>query len=56
MIAFRALQGFTGGVAIPMAMTLVTRKLPVAKRPLGLALFGMTPRWRPRSAPPLAAG
>jgi DHA2 family multidrug resistance protein len=28
MIAFRAAQGFTGGVMIPMAMTLVTRKLP----------------------------
>ena len=42
MIAFRAAQGFTGGVMIPMAMTLVTRKLPLKKRPIGLALFGMT--------------
>lgn len=51
MIAFRALQGFTGGVMIPMAMTLVTRKLPVAKRPLGLALFGMTATLAPTLGP-----
>ena len=51
MIAFRALQGFTGGAAIPMAATLVTRKLPVAKRPLGLALFGMTATLAPTLGP-----
>ncbi|MFT7724205.1 MAG: MDR family MFS transporter [Roseateles sp.] len=51
MIAFRAAQGFTGGVMIPMAMTLVTRKLPLNKRPIGLALFGMTATLAPTLGP-----
>jgi MFS transporter, DHA2 family, multidrug resistance protein len=51
MITFRALQGFTGGVMIPMAMTLVTRKLPLSKRPIGLALFGMTATLAPTLGP-----
>lgn len=51
MIAFRAAQGFTGGVMIPMAMTLVTRKLPLNKRPVGLALFGMTATLAPTLGP-----
>ena len=51
MIAFRAAQGFTGGVMIPMAMTLVTRKLPLKKRPIGLALFGMTATLAPTLGP-----
>jgi DHA2 family multidrug resistance protein len=51
MIAFRALQGFTGGVLIPMAMTLVTRRLPLSKRPIGLALFGITATLAPTLGP-----
>ncbi|PTT76568.1 EmrB/QacA family drug resistance transporter, partial [Pelomonas sp. HMWF004] len=51
MIVFRAAQGFTGGVMIPMAMTLVTRKLPMNKRPIGLALFGMTATLAPTLGP-----
>ena len=51
MIAFRAAQGFTGGVMIPMAMTLVTRKLPLKKRPIGLALFGITATLAPTLGP-----
>ncbi|WP_163592599.1 MFS transporter, partial [Klebsiella pneumoniae] len=51
MIVFRAAQGFTGGVMIPMAMTLVTRKLPLKKRPIGLALFGMTATLAPTLGP-----
>lgn len=51
MIVFRGLQGFTGGVLIPMAMTLVTRRLPLAKRPIGLALFGMTATLAPTLGP-----
>jgi MFS transporter, DHA2 family, multidrug resistance protein len=37
MIVFRALQGFTGGVLIPMAFTLIITLLPKAKQPIGLA-------------------
>jgi DHA2 family multidrug resistance protein len=51
MIVFRALQGFTGGVLIPMAMTIVTRLLPLSKRPIGLALFGMTATLAPTLGP-----
>jgi MFS transporter, DHA2 family, multidrug resistance protein len=51
MIAFRVMQGFTGGVLIPMAFTLVLRLLPPAERPLGYALFGMTATFAPAIGP-----
>jgi MFS transporter, DHA2 family, multidrug resistance protein len=35
MIAFRACQGFTGGVMIPMALTVALSTLPKTKQPLG---------------------
>src|SRR3979490_2225855 len=41
MIALRAVQGFTGGVLIPMAFTLIITLLPKAKQPIGLALVGI---------------
>jgi DHA2 family multidrug resistance protein len=34
MIAFRAGQGFTGGVFIPTAMTIVLHCLPKSKQPI----------------------
>jgi len=51
MIVFRALQGFTGGVLIPMAFNLVLKLLPPAKRGLGFALFGMTATFAPAIGP-----
>jgi DHA2 family multidrug resistance protein len=51
MIVFRAAQGFTGGVLIPMAMSLVIRLLPLKKRPIGLALFGITATLAPTLGP-----
>jgi MFS transporter, DHA2 family, multidrug resistance protein len=53
MIAFRALQGFTGGALIPMAFNLVLKLLPPAKRGLGFALFGMTATFAPAIGPTL---
>ena len=53
MIVFRALQGFTGGVLIPMAFNLVLKLLPPAKRGLGFALFGMTATFAPAIGPTL---
>jgi MFS transporter, DHA2 family, multidrug resistance protein len=53
MIAFRALQGFTGGVLIPMAFNLVLKLLPPPKRGLGFALFGMTATFAPAIGPTL---
>lgn len=51
MIAFRILQGFTGGVLIPMAFTLVLKLLPATERPLGYALFGITATFAPAIGP-----
>jgi len=51
MIVFRALQGFTGGVLIPMAFNLVLKLLPPTKRGLGFALFGMTATFAPAIGP-----
>lgn len=51
MIAFRVIQGFTGGVLIPMAFTLVLKLLPPDERPLGYALFGMTATFAPAIGP-----
>jgi DHA2 family multidrug resistance protein len=53
MIVFRALQGFTGGVLIPMAFNLVMKLLPPSKRGLGFALFGMTATFAPAIGPTL---
>ena len=51
MIAFRACQGFTGGVMIPMSLTVALATLPKSKQPLGLALFGMTATLGPALGP-----
>ena len=53
MIAFRMLQGFTGGALIPMAMTLVMAKLPASKRAMGMAIFGLTATLAPSMGPTL---
>src|SRR3569833_1382764 len=47
MIALRAVQGFTGGVLIPMAFTLIITLLPKAKQPIGLALFALSATFAP---------
>src|SRR5580658_3707805 len=41
MIAMRGLQGFAGGILIPMAFTLVLTKLPKSQQPIGLAIFAL---------------
>jgi DHA2 family multidrug resistance protein len=51
MIVFRAGQGFTGGVLIPMSLTTVLRSLPPSKQPIGLALFSMTATFAPSIGP-----
>jgi len=53
MIFFRALQGFTGGALIPMAFTLIITLLPLDKRPVGMALFGVTATFAPSIGPSL---
>jgi MFS transporter, DHA2 family, multidrug resistance protein len=51
MILFRVSQGFTGGVVIPMALTVTLSTLPRSKQPLGFALFGMTATLAPSIGP-----
>jgi DHA2 family multidrug resistance protein len=53
MIVFRALQGFTGGVLIPMAFSIVLTTLPKAKQPVGMALFAVTATFAPSIGPTL---
>jgi DHA2 family multidrug resistance protein len=47
MILMRGLQGFAGGVLIPMAFTMVLTKLPKAQQPMGLALFALSVTFAP---------
>ena len=51
MIVFRACQGFTGGVLIPMALTIVLTFLPQSKQPVGMALFAITATFAPSIGP-----
>ncbi|MDA9434600.1 MDR family MFS transporter [Bradyrhizobium sp. CCBAU 51627] len=51
MIMLRAVQGFTGGVLIPMAFTLIITLLPRAKQPVGLALFALSATFAPAIGP-----
>jgi DHA2 family multidrug resistance protein len=51
MIVFRALQGFTGGVMIPLAFTIVVTMLPPSKHAIGLAGFAITATFAPAIGP-----
>src|SRR5476649_642446 len=51
MIVLRAFQGFSGGVLIPMAFTLIITLLPAAKQPIGLALFALSATFAPAIGP-----
>ncbi|HEY9681432.1 MAG TPA: DHA2 family efflux MFS transporter permease subunit [Oculatellaceae cyanobacterium] len=53
MIIFRAVQGFTGGVLIPLAMQLILQRLPESKQTIGLALFGVSATFAPAIGPSL---
>ena len=51
MIVLRAFQGFTGGVLIPMAFTIIITKLPKAKQPIGMAMFALSATFAPAIGP-----
>src|ERR1700712_2025815 len=51
MIALRGLQGFAGGVLIPMAFTMVVTKLPKSQQPMGLAMFALAVTFAPAIGP-----
>ncbi|MEZ2132910.1 MULTISPECIES: MDR family MFS transporter [unclassified Sinorhizobium] len=51
MIILRAIQGFSGGVLIPMAFTIIITLLPKPKQPVGLALFALSATFAPAIGP-----
>jgi DHA2 family multidrug resistance protein len=51
MIVLRAIQGFSGGVLIPLAFTIIITMLPKAKQPIGLALFAVSATFAPAIGP-----
>src|ERR1700743_1594981 len=51
MIVLRAIQGFTGGVLIPMAFTIIITLLPKPKQPIGLAMFALSATFAPAIGP-----
>ena len=51
MIVLRALQGFAGGVLIPLAFTIIVSMLPPSKRALGLAGYAVTATFAPAIGP-----
>lgn len=51
MIILRGLQGFFGGVLIPLAFTIIVQMLPPAKRKIGFAGFAITATFAPSIGP-----
>jgi MFS transporter, DHA2 family, multidrug resistance protein len=51
MILYRVLQGFTGGVLIPLAFTIILSMLPPSKHAIGLAGFAITATFAPAIGP-----
>src|ERR1700756_3436120 len=51
MIVIRAFQGFTGGVLIPLAFTLIITLLPKSRQPIGLAMFAISATFAPAIGP-----
>jgi len=51
MIVFRGLQGFVGGVLIPLAFTIVMTMLPPSKRAIGLAGYAISATFAPAIGP-----
>jgi MFS transporter, DHA2 family, multidrug resistance protein len=51
MILFRVLQGFTGGVLIPLSFVVILTYLPPSKHPIGMAMFSVTATFAPAIGP-----
>lgn len=51
MVTLRALQGFSGGVLIPLALTTVITLLPDRAKPVGFAAFALTATFAPAIGP-----
>lgn len=51
MIVLRAIQGFAGGVLIPMSFTIIITLLPKAKQSIGMAMFAISAIFAPAIGP-----
>jgi DHA2 family multidrug resistance protein len=51
MIVLRGVQGFAGGVLIPMAFTMVVTRLPKSQQPMALAMFALSVTFAPAIGP-----
>ena len=51
LIVFRAGQGFTGGVLIPTAITILRTRIPKAQQGIGITIFGLTATFAPAIGP-----
>src|ERR1700757_1961905 len=51
MIVARALQGFAGGVLIPLAFTIIMTKLPPSKHAIGLSIYAISAIFAPSIGP-----
>jgi MFS transporter, DHA2 family, multidrug resistance protein len=51
MIVVRALQGFAGGVLIPLAFTIIMTKLPPSKHAIGLSIYAISAIFAPSIGP-----
>src|ERR1700744_4139187 len=51
MIVARALQGFAGGVLIPMAFMIIMTRLPPSKHPIGLSIYSISAIFAPSIGP-----
>jgi DHA2 family multidrug resistance protein len=53
MILFRACQGIAGGALIPVAVTVIVTRLPMAQQAIGFAMFGLATTFAPALGPSL---
>jgi DHA2 family multidrug resistance protein len=51
MIVVRALQGFAGGVLIPLAFSIIMTRLPPSKHPVGLSIYAVSAIFAPAIGP-----
>ena len=51
MIVVRAMQGFAGGVLIPLAFSIIMTKLPPSKHPIGLSIYAISAIFAPSIGP-----
>lgn len=51
MIVARALQGFAGGVLIPLAFTIIMTRLPPSKHAIGLSIYSISAIFAPSIGP-----